>query len=241
MGSLGVENSFSAPPEIHEFHGLLFDFDGTIIDSTDAIVKHWHRLGKEMGVDPNVILATSHGRRSIDVLKLYDPSKANNEFISEMEGRIPIDFGRDAVEIPGARKLLNSLEEQKARWAVVTSGTQALVDGWLNVMKLAHPKFLITAEAVANGKPDPECYRLGQSRLGLSNASNILVFEDAPSGVRAGKAAGFKVLGLATTHTVEQVRAAGADWIVQDLRSVQVLKQSDGISQVQISNALVES
>jgi len=70
--------------------------DGTIIDSTDAIVKHWHklitiaalllaskliasRLGKELGVDPNVILETSHGRRSIDTLQLYDPSKANWE------------------------------------------------------------------------------------------------------------------------------------------------------------------
>lgn len=50
---------------------------GTIIDSTDAIVKHWQKLGEEMGVDPKVILATSHGRRSIDVLKLYDESKAN--------------------------------------------------------------------------------------------------------------------------------------------------------------------
>ena len=50
---------------------------GTIVDSTDAIVKHWHLLGKEIGVDPDVILATSHGRRSIDVLRLYDESKAN--------------------------------------------------------------------------------------------------------------------------------------------------------------------
>ena len=54
-------------------------FIGTIVDSTDAIVKHWHLLANEMGVDPNVILATSHGRRSIDVLRLYDESKANWE------------------------------------------------------------------------------------------------------------------------------------------------------------------
>lgn len=98
MGFLGATESFSARPEVLSFQGLLFDFDGktafsfhrlstmrltrweiigTIIDSTDAIVKHWHLLGKEMGVDPNVILASSHGRRSIDVLKLYDESKAN--------------------------------------------------------------------------------------------------------------------------------------------------------------------
>ena len=50
---------------------------GTIIDSTEAIVKHWHKEAESMGVDPNVILATSHGRRSIDTFKIHDPSKAN--------------------------------------------------------------------------------------------------------------------------------------------------------------------
>lgn len=53
--------------------------DGTIIDSTNAIVKHWHQIGKEIGVDPEVILATSHGRRSIDVLSILEPSRANWE------------------------------------------------------------------------------------------------------------------------------------------------------------------
>lgn len=45
------DNNFSAPPEEHEYAALLFDMDGTIIDSTDAIVKYWRRLGKEIGVD----------------------------------------------------------------------------------------------------------------------------------------------------------------------------------------------
>lgn len=95
MGSVG-EHSFSAPPKVLLAHGLLFDFDGkehhalpampgslvctgTIIDSTEAVVKHWHKEAAEMGVDPEVILATSHGRRSIDTFKEFDPSKANWE------------------------------------------------------------------------------------------------------------------------------------------------------------------
>lgn len=44
------DNDFSAPAEVHDFAALLFDMDGTIIDSTDAIVKHWHQIGKEIGV-----------------------------------------------------------------------------------------------------------------------------------------------------------------------------------------------
>ncbi|KAJ9204167.1 hypothetical protein DTO164E3_1136 [Paecilomyces variotii] len=232
-----AEANFSAPPEVLTFDGLLFDFDGTIIDSTDAIVKHWHKLGEEMGVDPNVILATSHGRRSIDTLKLYDEKKANWEYVSEIEGRIPKEYGQDAVEIPGARAILESLENAGAPWAVVTSGTRALVEGWLAVLKLAHPKFLVVAEDVEVGKPDPQCYLLGRSRLGLNHSTSILVVEDAPSGIKAGKAAGFKVLGLATTHTIDQLKAAGADWIVQDLSSV-ALVGVDGQVKIEIKNAL---
>lgn len=154
------------------------------------------------------------------------------------EGLIPIEFGDDAEDIPGSRKLLASLDALNAPWAVVTSGTRPLLNGWLGVMKLARPRTIVTAEDVDNGKPDPACYLLGQKRLGLDKGTDMLVLEDAPSGIRAGKAAGFKVIGLTTTHTIAQVRDAGADWIVQDLRSVTVKNFQQGLVQIEIRNAL---
>ena len=155
-----------------------------------------------------------------------------------MEGQIPYEFGHDAVEIPGARKLLASLDDENAPWAVVTSGTRTLVKGWLDVLKLAEPKRMVVAEDVENGKPDPACYLLGRSRLGLEEKADLLVVEDAPSGIRAGKAAGFKVIGLGTTHTLEEVEDAGADWIVQDLRSVSLKTFQDGRVQLEIKDTL---
>ncbi|PTU22549.1 hypothetical protein P175DRAFT_0473695 [Aspergillus ochraceoroseus IBT 24754] len=228
-----TKDSFSAAPQILEVDAILSDFDGTIVDSTEAIVKHWHKLAAEFGVDPNVILATSHGRRSIDMIKLYDPKKANWEYVSHVEGLIPQEFGSDAVEIPGARALLSALDANKATWGVVTSGTRALVNGWLGVLDLISPKMLVVAEDVEAGKPDPSCYLLGRKRLGLEHSADIVVFEDAPSGIRAGKAAGFKVLALTTTHTLAQVLEAGADWVVEDLRSVSVL-EVDGEGRVKL-------
>jgi glycerol-1-phosphatase len=156
-----------------------------------------------------------------------------------MEGLIPREFGQDATEIPGARKLLASLDAVNAPWAVVTSGTRALIEGWIGVMKLADPKHMVVAEDVERGKPDASCYLLGRSRLGLEHTSNILVLEDAPSGIRAGRAAGFKVIGLVTTHSLQQVRDAGADWIVRDLRDVTVKKSEEGVVEIEISNAFV--
>ncbi|KAI9875320.1 MAG: hypothetical protein M1830_008629, partial [Pleopsidium flavum] len=220
MPSLEESNAFSAPAETHSFAGILFDMDGTIVDSTDAIVKHWYKIAKELNVDPNVIMATSHGRRSIDTLKIYDPCKANWEYVSYIEGLIPKQYGQAATEIPGGRQLLSSLENADVPWAIVTSGTRPLVTGWLDVLKLTQPKHLVVAEDVEKGKPDPACYLLGRSRLGVSPSANVLVIEDAPAGIKAGKAAGCQVVGLTTTHDVKVVREAGADWIVRDLRSV---------------------
>lgn len=123
-------------------------------------------------------------------------------------------------------------------WAVVTSGTRPLVTGWLDVLKLAEPKTMVTAEEVDNGKPDPTCYLLGRQRLGIRDGSSVIVFEDAPSGIQAGKAAGFKVIGLATTHSLDQVREAGADWIVRDLSSVTIKKFEGAQVQLEITDAL---
>lgn len=65
---------------------------------------------------------------------------------------------------------------------------------------------------------------MGREKLGVRSPTPCLVLEDAPAGIRAGKAAGCKVLALATTHSMEQLREAGADWIVPDLRSIQLTK-----------------
>lgn len=236
-------NDFSAPAAHHDFAALLFDMDGTIIDSTAAIVQYWRQLGRAIGVDGDTILQTSHGRRSVDVLALHAPHLATWDYVRAAEGAIPRRYGAGAVEIPGSRALLARLEAAGAPWAVVTSGTRPLVTGWLDVMALAHPKHLVTAEDVEEGKPDPAGYRLGAERLGLAHVApeQVVVFEDAPAGVRAGKNAGFRVVALATTHRVEQLREAGADWIVRDMRSVAMtgFDGKTGKVGVEIRDALV--
>ena len=138
--------------------------------------------------------------------------------------------------------MLDRLEEQSAPWAIVTSGTRPLVTGWLDVMKLAHPKNIVTAEDVPNGKPDPACYKMGEKKLLLQEQKpSIVVFEDAPAGVRSGKAAGFIVVALHTTHSLEQLIEAGADYIVKDMRSVNLRSwdQTTRSGQLEITNALV--
>ncbi|PWY88268.1 putative 2-deoxyglucose-6-phosphate phosphatase [Aspergillus heteromorphus CBS 117.55] len=223
---MSKENVLSGEAGSHVFAGVLLDFDGTIIDSTEAIVEHWKRIGLELGIDHNEILRTSHGRRSIDILRDLDPTKANWEYVSAMEAQVPLLCTTPAVEIPGARKLLESLDKYQAPYAIVTSGTKALLDGWLKVLQLPRPQEVTVAEDVKLGKPDPEGYRKAKERMLLSLDSetyrDVLVMEDAPAGIRAGKAAGCYVLAVATTHGVQELKDAGADWVVMDHRFVDV-------------------
>jgi glycerol 3-phosphatase-1 len=158
--------------------------------------------------------------------------------VRNMEGLLPKLYGKDAVEIPGARSLLDDLISSKAPWAIVTSGTEPLVNGWLDVLKLPHPEHLVSAESVENGKPDPACYVLGREKLHLNSGADLLVFEDSPAGIKSGKAAGCKVIGLVTSHTLEQVVAAEPDWVVRDLQSVKFVGCKDGMVTLQISDAL---
>lgn len=158
--------------------------------------------------------------------------------VKSMEALLPKLYGQDALEIPGARLLLDSLISAKAPWAIVTSATYGLVSGWLDVLKLPHPEHLVSAESVENGKPDPACYVLGREKLQLDSGADLLVFEDSPAGIKSGKAAGCKVIGLVTSHTLEQVVAAEPDWVVRDLQSVKLVGCKGGIVTLQISNAL---
>jgi len=236
---MGSQPQYSQEPIRVTFDGFLFDMDGTIIDSTPAVIKHWHNVGREIGVSGDTILETSHGRRSIDILKILAPEKANWEYVKQMEGRLPIEYSDDCVEILGARSLLDGLIAISAPWAIVTSGTTPLVSGWLRVLSLATPEHLVSAESVEIGKPDPTCYLLGREKLALQDPEKeLLVLEDSPAGIKAGKAAGCKVLGLVTSHTAEEVAAAGPDWVVKDLDSVKIVGQEGGRVTLEFTNAL---
>lgn len=157
-----------------------------------------------------------------------------------IETLIPKEYGSSASETPGARCLLQSLSDAGAPWALVTSCTRALLQAWLERMALPAPPVAVAAEDVSAGKPHPACYELGRQRVGVGEQARVLVVEDSPSGVAAGKAAGCVVLGLATTHRVEQLRTAGADCIVKDLNSVQLVDRKQAEYTICLGNKWVE-
>jgi len=203
---------------------FLFDLDGVLIDSTPAVIRVWSRWAIAHGFDPHEVVRTAHGRPSISTIRDYLPGadyEAENCVVESGE----LSDLNGVVPLPGASELLNALPTD--RWTIVTSCTSALATARLQAAGLPIPDRLVTCDDVKNGKPDPEPYLKGASLLGIS-ARDCVVVEDAPAGIRAGKAAGARVIACRTTASELELKTAGADWIVGDCKSISVLRPDSG-------------
>src|SRR6266478_3387576 len=192
--------------------GVLFDLDGVLVDSTPAVARVWAGWAHEHGFDPDEVVKKAHGRPSITTIRELLPHADHAAEDREMERREIADL-EGVVPLPGAVELLQALPQQ--RWAIVTSCTRALAHVRIGAAGLPKPKYLVTSTDVQHGKPNPEPYLKGAQILGVP-AADCLVIEDAPAGIRAGKAAGASVLALRTTASDAELQQAGADWIADD-------------------------
>ncbi len=205
---------------------LLFDMDGVLIDSTPAVARVWTQWALEHGFDPEEVVHAAHGRPSISTLRDYLP-KADHEAENREVERREIDDLEGVVPLPGARELIASLPGE--RWAVVTSCTRALAEVRLKAAVLPRPRLFITSTDVSNGKPHPEPYLLAAERLRFS-PSDCVVCEDVPAGIRAGKAAGMRVIAFRTTAPEESLLDAGADWVLDFCSDISVTGEPRGLS-----------
>ena len=204
---------------------LLFDLDGVLIDSTPAVARVWTRWAVEHGFDPETVVHKAHGRPSRITIRELLPNSDIDREDREVE-RWEMEDLDGVVLLPGAGQLLNSLPPE--RWTIATSCTRALAEVRLRAAGLPIPKTMITSSDVKIGKPDPEPYLKAAAKLGFA-ASDCVVVEDAASGVRAGKAAGARVIAFLTTMTRRDLEDAGADWIVQNCADVAASNHGDGL------------
>ncbi len=196
--------------------GVLFDLDGVLVDSTPAVVRVWAGWAHEHGFNPDEVVKKAHGRPSITTIRELLPHADHAAEDREVERREIADV-EGVVPLPGAMELLKALPLE--RWAIVTSCTGALANVRIAAAGLPRPRHLVTSTDVKNGKPNPEPYIKGAKMLDVS-ASECIVIEDAPAGIRAGKVAGARVLALRTTASDAELQQAGADWIVDNCAGI---------------------
>ena len=220
----GYESSRAEPSEIW-CSALLFDLDGVLIDSTPAVRRVWSKWAIEHGFDPDAVVTHAHGRPSISTVRHFLPNADHASENREVESREVADV-EGIIVLPGARELLTSLPAN--RWTVATSCTRRLAEVRLRAAGLPIPQCMVTATDVTRGKPDPEPFLKAAEKLGFK-ASECVVCEDVPAGVLAGRAAGANVVALRTTFADAKLRAAGADYVVDNCGDISVVEREGSL------------
>ena len=205
--------------------GVLFDLDGVLVDSTPAVARVWAWWARQHGFhNPDEIVRLAHGKPSIASIRELLPHADHDAESREVERR-EIEDTEGVIPLPGTLELLQAIPREK--WTIVTSCTRRLADVRIAAAGLPKPKFMVTSTDITNGKPHPEPYLKGAQILGATGAECVVI-EDAPAGIRAGRAAGAHVVALRTTAGDAELREAGADWIVQDCAELSVDPGKDG-------------
>ena len=184
----------------------IFDWDGVILDSSRHHEESWERLAREEGkILPEGHFLKGFGRRNVEIMRdMLHWSEDLNEIQrlslrkEELYREVVKDWGIEPL--PGVRQWLERLREGGIACGIGSSTEDRNVKLGLEILDLEmFFKTAVTAEHVKKGKPAPDVFLEVARRLG-AKSERCVVFEDAPAGVEAGRAAGMKVVGVTTTH-----------------------------------------
>ncbi|GAB2668404.1 HAD-IA family hydrolase [Kribbella swartbergensis] len=182
--------------EIRDIRAVLFDMDGTLVDSDAAVERAWTVWAREYDVPIADVLAIAHGspaESTVDRMR-SDLSAEKRAAAADRQLQLQYDDLSDVVATPGAHEVLSVLEKLGLPWAVVTSADNRLAKARLGAVGI-EPRILVTVEDITHGKPDPEGYLRATELVGVP-PRRCLVVEDAGVGLAAGHAAGAVTAGL---------------------------------------------
>lgn len=213
--------SDATPWDGRVFDAVLFDLDGTLVDSGAAVVRSWATWAIENDIAPER-LQGFHGMPAAQIL-VELVSLEHVPAAAERLEQLEVSDVDDIALLPGAARALTEVDA--TRCAIVTSCTAPLAAARIAAAGVPSPAVVVTASDVEVGKPDPAPFLLAARRLGADPA-RCLVVEDAVSGLTAAKAAGMATLAVTTTYDAD---ALDADMVVPALDAVRFLSRPDGV------------
>ena len=204
-----------------ECDAILFDLDGVLVDSTACVERHWRCWAAEHSLDADATMRFAHGRPTIETIRLVAPHLPAEAEAARLNNGEAFDTD-GVVAIQGAAELVCSLPP--TMWAIATSGTRNTALTRLRHTGVPVPAVLITADDVKRGKPDPEPYLRAAAGLNML-PERCVVIEDAPAGIAAARAAGMRVVAVATTHPPADL--GEADATARHLTDIEIVIRPD--------------
>lgn len=215
LSDLGIRGNIDEGHPIFEksFEAVLFDLDGTLVDSTASVNKSWRKFAEHYGVSSEK-LSENHGKTAKNLVDILLPAVLQTEGLRRITD-LEIDDAVGLKTIRGASVFFHNVPAR--RRAVVTSGSLRIATARLNAAGIEIPAVIVTGDRVKRGKPDAEPFLTAAKALGF-DPKQCLVFEDAPAGISAARDAGSTVVAL--RGTVEEQHLADADLIIDNFEQL---------------------
>jgi beta-phosphoglucomutase family hydrolase len=204
---------------------VLWDMDGVIADTADYHYNAWREVLKERGIElSKADFMRLFGQRHDTIIKFSLGDKMSPEEISKISEKKQAIYRRNIakniIPLPGAIKLIKSLNQHGIKTAVASSAVQANIDVILRGLGIENDfQAIVWGTEVAEGKPSPLVFQLAAKKLDVKPA-NCVVIEDAIAGVTAAKRAGMKCVAVTNSHPSHSLK--NADLIVDSLEEVDI-------------------
>lgn len=200
--------------------GVVFDFDGVIVDSHAVHLRAWRKFLESVGtsVSEEQLQFVLDGRKRDEILC---------HFLGNLDSEKMLEYGHqkeqifrseaaDVQVIKGLLTFLEDLEDAQVLLSIASSGSRSRVEFLLGRLALRQRfQVIVTGDEVDSGKPNPALFLKAAQDLHI-DPSELIALEDASSGVRAAKAAGMKCVGIAQADRAPVLLDAGADHVVPD-------------------------
>jgi beta-phosphoglucomutase family hydrolase len=203
---------------------VIFDLDGTLIDNNSFHRQTWEKYLEKIGkkISEEEFNANLNGRTNEDAIKyIFGKDISSEESLKhtlDKEALYREIYKPFIKPVAGLIDFLEKLKSKNIPMAIATSGIQPNIDFMFeNIPIKKYFETVVNSSHIKKGKPDPEIYLKVASLLNIL-PKNCLVFEDAAVGIKSAKAAGMKVIAVATTQPKEEL--AEADMIVEDYKFV---------------------
>lgn len=212
----------------------IFDHDGVLVDSLEFHTEAWFELGRRTGLNftPEFIHRT-FGMTNFSIFQLLlgdATSEDEMRRLSDLKEECYRDVARGKIHLmDGARELLDALTARGVKLAIGSSGARANLELTVHETGLdGRFAAIASLEDITRGKPDPQIFLVAAEKSGVLPKRSA-VFEDAPVGIQAAKAAGMYAVGLTSTRPAEALWEAGADEVVDNLSKFDVSRWLDAV------------